>query len=559
MSNNDIGIPKFKIDYNKVNDIDLEELRNQFVLDEDDIQHDYNPFKVKSFQHYNPTLDVFFKMDSSNYDAICLNNSYKFVNLNTVQNIDSNVLEPREVFIKNSPLLDPIKYMIGKYDLKNDKLRNLPQLNDTTDICDPKLLSKNNSSYVDGFFSFLSSRVLHNYDFKNGLDYFGSFLALQEQYKMNISDDYDYLHDSDFFLDNLNKEWKVTKYDMLHQFMEKNSRSNKEKLNISDEVLNIEDLINEEINVDVVDGNVDMSAGLEEVYDKPESEDCESTSEEDDENSDYDDSDGSDEDEEEDEDGSSEESNEITMFSYIKNFPVQMICLEKCDGTIDELFENETMDEEKGCSALLQVIMSLIVFQKAFQFTHNDLHTNNIMYNNTDIEFLYYKVNGKIYRVPTFGKIYKLIDFGRAIYKYQGNIYCSVSFAPGGDAATQYNCEPYYNDNKPVIEPNMSFDLCRLGCSIYDFIIEDEKWEDMDGLQKTVHRWCQDDNDLNVLYKKNGSERYPNFKLYKMIARTVHKHVPIKQLEFEFFNKYEWKGDLNEELIMDLDAVHSYV
>ena len=81
----------------------------------------------------------------------------------------------------------------------------------------------------------------------------------------------------------------------------------------------------------------------------------------------------------------------------------------------------------------------------------------------------------------------------------------------------------------------------------------------MDGLQKTVHRWCQDDNDLNVLYKKNGSERYPNFKLYKMIARTVHKHVPIKQLEFEFFNKYEWKDDLNDELIMDLDAVHSYV
>ena len=29
------------------------------------------------------------------------------------------------------------------------------------------------------------------------------------------------------------------------------------------------------------------------------------------------------------------------------------------------------------------------------------------------------------------------------------------------------------NEDKPRIDPNMSFDLCRLGCSIYDFIIHD--------------------------------------------------------------------------------------
>ena len=32
--------------------------------------------------------------------------------------------------------------------------------------------------------------------------------------------------------------------------------------------------------------------------------------------------------------------------------------------------------------------------------------------------------------------------------------------------------EPYYNDKKSIVEPNFSFDLCRLGCSIYDFITE---------------------------------------------------------------------------------------
>ena len=236
-----------------------------------------------------------------------------------------------------------------------------------------------------------------------------------------------------------------------------------------------------------------------------------------------------------------------------------MICLEKCDGTMDSLFEESEFDEDNACSALFQVIMILIIFQKAFNFTHNDLHTNNIMYSNTELEYLYYKFNDKYYKVPTYGKIFKLIDFGRSIYKFQGKIYCSDSFAPGGDASTQYNCEPYYNDSKPIIEPNMSFDLCRLGCSIYDFIIDEEEYEEMDELQKTIYRWCLDDDNNSILYKKNGSERFPEFKLYKMIARIVHNHTPHKQLEFEYFNKYEVNQEIQSEELVDIDKVHSYV
>jgi hypothetical protein len=34
-----------------------------------------------------------------------------------------------------------------------------------------------------------------------------------------------------------------------------------------------------------------------------------------------------------------------------------------------------------------------------------------------------------------------------------------------------------------------------------------------------------------MLYKNTGVERYPEFKLYKMIARCVHHHTPQAQLE----------------------------
>ena len=56
---------------------------------------------------------------------------------------------------------------------------------------------------------------------------------------------------------------------------------------------------------------------------------------------------------------------------------------------------------------------------------------------------------------------------------------------------------------------------------------------------------------MNILYKKNGEDRYPEFKLYKMIARIVHQHVPEKQFDHECFSKYR----MNVPVDMDIDAL----
>ena len=62
----------------------------------------------------------------------------------------------------------------------------------------------------------------------------------------------------------------------------------------------------------------------------------------------------------------------------------------------------------------------------------------------------------------------------------------------------------------------------------------------------------------NILYKTNGSERYPDFKLYKMIARCVHKHTPQAQLdrpEFKAFSNF--KGEVPNDFI-DIDKIPVY-
>ena len=385
---------------------------------------------------------------------------------------------------------------------------------------------------------------------------------------MNIVDDYDYLLNSTFFNKNLNKLFKTTHNDFIHSYLNKNSRANRHKLNMDpttipdDEPL---DLNVEELGFPLEETAMDNSA-LDDVYEQSEQKyEHKSDSSDSDNNysSEEDTASGSDVNDDDISEGNSQESEEDNepenIYAYIHDFPVQMIFLEKCDGTLDELFESG-LDEKHAASALFQVIMTLIVYQRAFNFTHNDLHTNNIMYQNTEKMFLYYKIQGVLYKVPTYGKIFKIIDFGRSIYHFQGQRFCSDSFSPGGDAATQYNCEPYFNENKPRIEPNNSFDLCRLGTSIFDFIFDiDDPNHDrkMTPLQTTILRWCSDDSGKNVLYKRNGEERYPNFKLYKMIARNVHKHTPQAQLEFPFFKQFRFMGKPSKPIkdIMNIDLI----
>jgi hypothetical protein len=580
-----------KIHYCKYARSDETDSQKPRFIDLDELGTDYkndtrNPFLIRNLQLYNPIYSQFFEMTEKNAEVMSLNNVYHMRNMNLIYDIRNDLVMEKPVFIKFSPLLDPIRYMIGKYDVTDPRIRTMPSINSTEESINSKILSHQNSSYIDCFFSYLTSGLLHNHGFLNGVDFYGSYLGVQDSFRACVTDDLDYLRESEFFNKNVGVLFSVED-DCLKQDRElygiAGSRGNKCKLNFGETRHN-----NSEMSITVLDNDLTVSesnAPLEDeinadklVYEKPCSNSSKSSSASSDdskmnyssESESEDDDDGSEEggdsDEEsweteperEDDSNDSQEEDEEEVYGYIKDFPIQLICLEKCTGTLDELFVKEKIDEQSGAAALFQVVMSLLMLQKTFKFTHNDLHTNNIMYVDTTLEHLTYKFDEKVYKVPTYGKIFKLIDFGRAIYRFQDKIFCSDSFAPGGDASTQYNCEPFLNKSKPRLEPNMSFDLCRLGSSIFDFLMDEcLPVSKMDELQKTIHRWCSDDNGKNVLYKKNGEERYPNFKLYKMIARTVHRHTPEAQLEFPFFSQFLVEST-EKSINIDIDAVPCY-
>ena len=51
-------------------------------------------------------------------------------------------------------------------------------------------------------FSYLSSKLLNDYGFVHGIDFYGSFLGIKENFRVDITDDLEYLYDYDFFHNN---------------------------------------------------------------------------------------------------------------------------------------------------------------------------------------------------------------------------------------------------------------------------------------------------------------------------------------------------------------------
>ncbi len=255
---------------------------------------------------------------------------------------------------------------------------------------------------------------------------------------------------------------------------------------------------------------------------------------------------------------------EIIVYAKLNNVPVDIIITEHLDGTLENLlikdkkeinkikntmliskYENEEFKtiEKKWLAYLWQIIFGLAIAQKYYKFTHNDLHSNNVMYKETDIEYLYYNFNNKYYKIPTYGYILKIIDFGRGIFKINDLIYFSDVFQFNSEAGEQYTYPFEKNSKIKGVYPNMSFDLSRLSTSIIDDLFDDcppciknGKIMSNEGQHETISPL------FNILYSwitdKNGElvNKYDDFNLYKVIARRVNSAIPKEQLLKDIFN-----------------------
>ena len=148
-------------------------------------------------QNYIPIYNRFFSLNETNYNSINLNHKWYFSSIKPndedpelfdckIKNIQTQKTKEKEIFFKMAPLLDPYKYLIGKYDINDQTLFKLPDINSNETNTNHKFIDYNNSAYVDGLFVFLTSLLNQNHTFLHGIDYYGSFLSIKNDYKINI-------------------------------------------------------------------------------------------------------------------------------------------------------------------------------------------------------------------------------------------------------------------------------------------------------------------------------------------------------------------------------------
>ena len=313
-------------------------------LGQGDVEQGYHPFHIRDVQLYNPVYSCFTDLEN-----VGLKRAFKMVNSCEIMDSRNGEIKEIPTFTKFSPLLDPVKYMIGKYNSNDERLLQLPKMGGANANVFPKYLDKNNVAYVDCFFSNLSSRLLHDYGFVHGIDFYGCCTGIQEKYKMNVADDLDYICESKYFHEHVGKLFTISD-ESVGQVETNDSRCNKKRLEIGgDDDADIDSVISLGVESIGGDGDVDISDDVEEVYERAS---VSSSSHEDDDDDESDDSDsegsentscsdetmsssesGSESSEsgsESSESGSGSESfSEEEIYAYINNFPVQMICLEK--------------------------------------------------------------------------------------------------------------------------------------------------------------------------------------------------------------------------------------
>lgn len=240
------------------------------------------------------------------------------------------------------------------------------------------------------------------------------------------------------------------------------------------------------------------------------------------------------------------------IFLKCPNIPVLVCFQEAAEGTMDQLLEELNEDagilddveaERKWSAWVFQIVAALSLYQRYILFCHNDLHTNNIVWVPTEEEFLYYKnQSGEIYKVPTYGKIFKIIDFGRATCEIGKKKIMSSDFAEGEDGYGQYNWGPFYNPDLPEMPPNMSFDLCRLAVSLFENLCPDEESRADSPLAQLLWKWMEDDGEDSVLFLEDGEERFPGFELYVHIAAHCCNAVPASQFREKPFSQFRVRG-----------------
>jgi len=498
-------------------------------------------WQIAQIQPFFPPIEKLFKtnlLENPSEFGIKFENSLaSILSENTIQTETGEIVD---VHKKVTMILSPFKWMQGDY----GNPMGLPLTSEQSSIVTSKIQNPNNAAYVGAI---ISAALSHSHC-PHFPTIYGIYSGISRKHTIDISDDYEDLCDRSWFSTNIGNTFEIKLSESIPESTDfKHTRNSKLPLLVGDE--------SAEIQFDTIEGIAgegDIAESKQIYRDTEDESDDESDSSS--VSTEYVyaarscDSDIDDivEDDEEDE----EEGEEAFAWASFTNVPVQITVMKKYDGTLYQLFTENT-ETEKQLAWLTQVICALAYAQRNFAFTHNDLHANNIMYSKTEQEFLYYSCSGVFYKVPTHGYLITIIDFERSIASIKLNgmkdskLFMSDHYDPDEEAGGQYNTGPYHNPRYKEIKPNSSFDLVRLATSMFwDLFPEGPTGNYTENpIFKLFMKWLTLEDGTSILFGKKDPrhDRFHGFHLYKAIVRLCKDNaIPRKEL-FSLKSEFEIK------------------
>ena len=471
----------------------------------------------------------------------------------TILDLSGNFLNKTPFHIRLIPILNIFHVIHNSYPKKKNHLWMPHDILKFSNLCD-KLYKLNNTAYLDVKCSMLLSQ-LNDYDISpHFISVFGSYSAVMKEYSEDFSQEYRAYKGEKWFQKALMKK--------IIRIKDEGICTNINNLSKSISVCDLE----------ILKPSIDLNKNSFKTCKSSESESFHDNSDEinsDDSNSDDSDSDDSD----------SDDDNIDEKSIIIPEMPLQVILMEKLEETFMKLIEMEvklcrpkiifpnftldTLDLEKSTndktdnvhlikernlffekleSWIFQICAALTSANEKIGFVHNDFHIQNIMSKTTEKQYLFYKLNGKIYKIPTHGKVMKIIDFGRSSYIYDG-IHCIGDvYESDGDADGQYSVSKneirrMKKKNKKPITPCPGFDLPFFANSFLEEFEDEHKWPTLNNILendigKFIYSWMNDDTGDNFFGKIKG------FKICKFIARKFRNSCPYQKLHDSLFDKF---------------------
>lgn len=506
-------------------------------------------------QTYFPILDNYFNIYNFQdcHTNFVLNSRYILKDIITseegvsgmILDTKDNITQNKNIFIKENPLLEPVQYMQNKYQKHHNNL--LPYSTYYMNKTINKLKLKDNSAYVDSFFVYIASSLVEKNILPSFPLYYGSYCTQSADFEYDISEEYNTFKKESWFHKNIDRLFELNKVNDYKDDIDVQSIQNCE-------LSCLENDSEDEDEKDIIKSETESENSFVE-------EDClDNIFNDEDEFFDFD------------------MENEINEVSVIfKNYPTQIIVMEELDGTMEEIMleENDELESllelkeenvlqiyyknwklrcfqhrryKKWLSMIFQICFCLAFLQKKFNFTHNDLHCDNIMYSKTDKEYLYYNYNNTYFKIPTYGIIIKIIDFGRSVYKVDNIQYFSDVFKYNSDAGGQYTHPSEIKQNKDIHYPNYSFDLCRLSTTIINELYPLGNLSKKIPLYNVLLSWITDKYNKNVM-------RFDDFDLYKIISRRMNNAVPSKYINHQIFKTFK----INKDNIRENELIYRFL